>query len=136
MTETQNLDWLLKDLTERVPGINAALLSTTDGLARHWYGIDKDQADQLAARACGLVSLGESFGSIIESSGTLRQAILELDDTLAFCGAAGSGSLLTLLTEPGSDTGQIGYEMTQLIKSVAIHLAEPARQSPAEPSAR
>lgn len=124
-----DLSWLLRGLVERVPHTRSAVLLSGDGLAVASFGLSADAADQLSAVASGLFSLartaGVRFGSGNEG---VRQVVAELDNTLMFVSSAGFGSVLTVLAGRESDVGVLGYEMTQLVKSVRPFLATPARQ--------
>ena len=44
--------------------------------------------------------------------------VAELDDTLMFVSSAGYGSVLAVLADRETDAGVLGYEMSQLVKSV------------------
>ncbi|MFD5117223.1 roadblock/LC7 domain-containing protein [Streptomyces sp. NPDC058391] len=129
MKPTNALGWLLKDLIEQVPGSTAALISTADGIARHWHNMTKDDADTLSARTSGLLSLAGSLAASDSASGTVRQVVVELSGGMAFLSHAGEGAHLTVLADSSADPGAIGYQMTALVKSLPGHLAEPAREA-------
>jgi predicted regulator of Ras-like GTPase activity (Roadblock/LC7/MglB family) len=57
----------------------------------------------------------------------VRQVVAELDDTLMFVSSAGYGSVLAVLADRETDAGVLGYEMSQLVKSVRPFLATPTR---------
>ncbi|MCW2862326.1 MAG: Roadblock/LC7 family protein [Actinoallomurus sp.] len=120
--------WLLSSLVERVPHTRSAVLLSSDGLTKAVHGLDLDDADQLAAIASGLISLARSTGAKFGGSDVVRQVVVELDDTLLFVSSAGLGSVLTVLADRDADAGVVGYEMSQLIKSVRPFLSTPARQ--------
>lgn len=126
-TQAQDPAWLLAGLVERVPLTRSALLASADGLARAAHGMDRTAADQLAALASGLFSLARNVGVHFGASEGVRQVVAELDKTLLFVAAAGSGTVLAVLADRGTDAGVLGYEMAQLVKSVRPHLATPAR---------
>lgn len=125
----QDLGWLLRGLVESVPHTRSAVLLSADGLATAAHGLGPDHADQMSAIASGLFSLARTaavrFGG---SEGGVRQVVAELDDTLLFVSSAGYGSVLTVLAEREADAGVLGYEMSQLVKSVRPFLATPARK--------
>jgi hypothetical protein len=56
--------------------------------------------------------------------------VAELDDSLLFVSAAGSGAVLAVIAGKAADPGVLGYEMAQLVKSVRPYLSTPARQEP------
>ena len=125
------LGWLLRSLIEHVPRTRSAVLLSADGLATAAYGLDQDPADQLSAIASGLFSLARTaavrFGG--DGGDGVRQVVAELDDTRMFVSSAGYGSVLAVLADRETDAGVLGYEMSQLVKSVRPFLATPARQS-------
>lgn len=129
-----DLSWLLSGLIERVPHSRSALLLSSDGLKKAYYGLDADSADQLSAIASGLFSLARSAGTRFGGGSAVRQVVAELDDALLFVSAAGSGAVLAVLAGRDTDAGVLGYEMSQLVKSVRPYLATPARRVTAPPS--
>jgi predicted regulator of Ras-like GTPase activity (Roadblock/LC7/MglB family) len=130
-SQATDLAWLLNSLVQRVPHTHSALLLSSDGLKKAAHGLDPDGADHLAAIASGLFSLARSAGDRFGSGDGVgvRQVVAELDDTLLFVSTAGSGAVLAVLAGRGADAGVLGYEMSQLVKSVRPYLATPARHS-------
>lgn len=125
---SQDLVWLLSGLIDRVPGSKSALLLSSDGLRKAAHGLDDDGADHLAAVASGLFSLARSAGSRFDGSDGVRQVVAELDESLLFVSAAGSGAVLAVLAGRSADPGVLGYEMAQMVKSVRPYLSTPPRQ--------
>ncbi|GAA3770077.1 roadblock/LC7 domain-containing protein [Streptomyces chiangmaiensis] len=125
--QTQNLDWLLKGLVERVPGTRSALLLSADGLRKAAEGLNDDEADHMAALASGLHSLARSAGVRFADGADVRQVVVELDTALLFVSAAGSGACLAVMADREADAAVLGYEMAMLVKSVRPYLATPAR---------
>jgi predicted regulator of Ras-like GTPase activity (Roadblock/LC7/MglB family) len=123
-----DLGWLLRGLVERVPRTRSAVLLSADGLATAAYGLEQDPADHLSAIASGLFSLARTAAVRFGSSDGVRQVVAELDDTLMFVSSAGYGSVLAVLADRETDAGVLGYEMSQLVKSVRPFLATPTRQ--------
>jgi|SRR3984885_7420836 predicted regulator of Ras-like GTPase activity (Roadblock/LC7/MglB family) len=122
-----DLGWLLRGLVERVPRTRSAVLLSADGLATAAYGLDQDPADHLSAIASGLFSLARTAAVRFGGSDGVRQVVAELDDTLMFVSSAGYGSVLAVLADRETDAGVLGYEMSQLVKSVRPFLATPTR---------
>ncbi|MGN9810153.1 roadblock/LC7 domain-containing protein [Micromonospora sp. BQ11] len=125
--QSQDLVWLLSGLAERVPHTRSALLLSSDGLPKAAHGLDADGADHLAAIASGLFSLARSAGGSFGGSNGVRQVVAELDDTLLFVTAAGANAVLAVLAGRDADVGVLGYEMSQMVKSVRPFLATPTR---------
>jgi predicted regulator of Ras-like GTPase activity (Roadblock/LC7/MglB family) len=123
-----DLGWLLRGLVERVPRTRSAVLLSADGLATAAYGLDQDPADHLSAIASGLFSLARTAAVRFGGSHGVRQVVAELDDTLMFVSSAGYGSVLAVLADRETDAGVLGYEMSQLVKSVRPFLVTPTRQ--------
>jgi predicted regulator of Ras-like GTPase activity (Roadblock/LC7/MglB family) len=123
-----DLGWLLRGLVERVPRTRSAVLLSADGLATAAYGLEQDPADHLSAIASGLFSLARTAAIRFGGSDGVRQVVAELDDTLMFVSSAGYGSVLAVLADRETDAGVLGYEMSQLVKSVRPFLATPTRQ--------
>jgi predicted regulator of Ras-like GTPase activity (Roadblock/LC7/MglB family) len=109
------------------------VLLSADGLTNAVHGLDADSADHLAAIASGLFSIARSAGAKFGSSDGVRQVVAELDDTMLFVSSAGYGSVLAVVAYREADAGVLGYEMSQLVKSVRPFLATPARQAGAGP---
>src|SRR6478609_3479032 len=123
-----NLSWLLQGLMDQVPHTRSAVLLSADGLAIAAHGLGQDAADQLSAIASGMFSLARTAAVRFGGSDGVRQVVAELDDALLFVSSAGYGSVLTVLADREADAGVLGYEMSQLVKSVRPFLATPARQ--------
>ena len=123
-----DLGWLLRGLVERVPRTRSAVLLSADGLATAAYGLEQDPADHLSAIASGLFSLARTAAVRFGGSDGVRQVVAELDDTLMFVSSAGYGSVLAGLADRETDAGVLGYEMSQLVKSVRPFLATPTTQ--------
>lgn len=127
--QPSDLDWLLRSLVERVPHTESALLLSSDGLKKAYHGLDADRADHMSAIASGLFSLARSAGTRFGNGGGVRQVVAELDENLLFVSTAGSGAVLAVMASREADAGVLGYEMSQLVKSVRPYLATPARQA-------
>jgi len=124
-----DLGWLLSGLVERVPHTRSAVLLSSDGLKKAVSGLDVQSAEQLAAIASGLFSLARGTGIKFDGNDVVRQVIVELDGTVLFVASAGSGSVLAVLAGRETDAGVLGYEMSQLIKSVRPFLATASRSA-------
>lgn len=131
-TASPDLDWLLAQFLNQVPGTRAAIVAATDGLSTIKSNLAKEDADRLAAIISGLFSLGKGVGKVAGlEAGGIRQVVVELDGALLFVSAAGSGSVLGVLTDPAVDVGAVGFEMSMLVKSVTPYLSTALRAAPA-----
>ncbi len=109
------LDWLLDDFVDRVPGAESSVVVTADGLVLCLSAeISGESADQLAALTSGLASLSDGAAQFFDA-GNARQLILEMDRGFLFVARVSDGSVLAVMCESNCDIGLIGYEMSLLI---------------------
>lgn len=110
-----DLDWLLEDFVDRVPGASSAEVVTADGLVICVSAqISGDSADQLAAITSGLASLTDGAAKFY-AAGSVRQLIVEMELGFLFVARVSDGSVLAVMCESTCDIGLIGYEMSLLI---------------------
>ena len=110
-----DLDWLLEDFVDRVPGASSAEVVTADGLVLCASAqISGDSAYQLAAITSGLASLSDG-AALFFTAGAVRQLIVEMDDGFLFVARVSDGSVLAMMCESSCDIGLTGYEMSLLI---------------------
>jgi predicted regulator of Ras-like GTPase activity (Roadblock/LC7/MglB family) len=127
MARQGGLDWLLDDLTRRVATVRHAVVLSTDGLVTaRSEGIERVDAEHLAAVASGLHSLAGGAGAHF-GAGRAQQTMIEFEDGVLFVTSAGAGSCLCVLADATADIGQIAYEMTLLVNRVGEHLGISAR---------
>ncbi|GAA0734000.1 roadblock/LC7 domain-containing protein [Dactylosporangium roseum] len=126
-SRTGKLDWLLDDLVERVESAQHAVVLSADGLLMGASDeLGRDDAEHLAAVASGFQSLARSAGRQF-NGGSVRQTIVEMDNSFLFVTAAGQGACLAVLSAADSDIGVIAYEMAMLVTRVGQYLTAPAR---------
>jgi predicted regulator of Ras-like GTPase activity (Roadblock/LC7/MglB family) len=125
------LDWLLDDLVRRVADVQRAVYLSQDGLALGAsQGLQRDDAEHLAALAAGFQSLARGAGRHF-GGGEVRQTIIEMTSGFLFVMAAGSGTCLAVLTGADPDVGQVAYEMAVLVQRTVDHLGVGMRGMPA-----
>ncbi|WP_081240183.1 roadblock/LC7 domain-containing protein [Streptomyces viridosporus] len=130
------LDWLLDDMVLRVGDVRHAVVLSDDGLAVGASGgLDREDAEHLAAVASGFHSLAKGAGRHFGAGG-VRRTMVEMDDGFLFVAAAGDGSCLALLTAVTADIGLVAYETARLVKRVGEHLRTPPRVDARPPVAR
>lgn len=131
----RDLDWLLTELVEIVPGARSAVLLSTDGLLlSSSRAMDRDHGERLAAIASGFQSLARGASRELNAT-QVRQTILEMDTGFLFVTAAGSGACLAVVTGADCDMGLAAYEMNRLVRQVGPHLsAAPRPQRGGHPS--
>jgi predicted regulator of Ras-like GTPase activity (Roadblock/LC7/MglB family) len=119
--------WLINDFAERVPGVAHAVAVSSDGLLLAASNdLQKDRADQVAAVACGLVSLTDGAAQCFDA-GNVNETIVEMDGGTMLLMAISDGSSLVALADPAEDLGQIAYEMALLVDQVGRTLTPAAR---------
>jgi predicted regulator of Ras-like GTPase activity (Roadblock/LC7/MglB family) len=112
----QNLNWLITNFVERVPGIAHTIVVSSDGLLLAVSeGFPRDRADQLAAVASGLSSLTQGASRVFEG-GTVTQTVVEMERGFLFIMSISDGSCLAVLASTTCDIGLVGYEMALLVE--------------------
>src|SRR6187399_3039042 len=108
-------DWLINDFIERVPGVAHSVAVSSDGLLiAASESLPEDRADQLAAVACGLVSLTDGAAQCFDA-GNVNETIVEMDEGTMLLMSISDGSSLAVLADSTHDIGQIAYEMALLV---------------------
>jgi predicted regulator of Ras-like GTPase activity (Roadblock/LC7/MglB family) len=122
MRQAGQLDWLLDDLTARVPEITRAVILSRDGLAIGTSGsLTREDSEFLSAAAAGFQSLARGTSNQF-GGGDVRQTVVEMDFVMLFVMAAGEGSCLAVLAVQGADLGEVAYEMALLVRRVGDHM--------------
>ena len=121
-------DWLINDFIERVPGVAHSVAVSSDGLLiAASESLPEDRADQLAAVACGLVSLTDGAAQCFDA-GNVNETIVEMDEGTMLLMSISDGSSLAVLADSTHDIGQIAYEMALLVDRFGRTLTPLARQ--------
>lgn len=116
------LDWLLRNLTASVGGVQNAVILSPDGLPLgRSPGLSQSDADHLAALAAGAQSLAHGTGRKF-GTGEVVQTTIEMDAAILFITPAGRGTCVALLADAEADHGQIAYELAVLVKRVGQHM--------------
>ncbi|WP_462185734.1 MULTISPECIES: roadblock/LC7 domain-containing protein [unclassified Frankia] len=114
-SEAQNLNWLINNFIDRVPGAAHTVVVSADGLLLAVSdGFPRDRADQLAAVASGLVSLTQGAARVFEAGG-VTQTVVEMEHGFLFIMAISDGASMAVLAAPSCDIGLVGYEMALLV---------------------
>ncbi|MGF1425888.1 roadblock/LC7 domain-containing protein [Kitasatospora sp. LaBMicrA B282] len=123
----QDLDWLLDGLVDSVAGTRHAVLLSDDGLVvSHSRGIDRADAERLAAVATGQQSLARGVGTLF-GGGSVHQVIVELTDLWLFITAAGQGTHLAVIASQEVDAEVMSLAMHTLVQQVGQKLSTPIR---------
>jgi predicted regulator of Ras-like GTPase activity (Roadblock/LC7/MglB family) len=114
-SDALNLNWLINNFVDRVPGVAHTVVVSADGLLLSVSdGFPRDRADQLAAVASGLVSLTQGAARVFEA-GTVTQTVVEMEGGFLFIMAISDGACMAVLAAPSCDIGLVGYEMALLV---------------------
>ena len=127
-TQTEeNLSWLINRMLQSIPAARSVLLMSTDGLVRAYTtGLNKDEADTLAAAESGMWGIVTAIGKTVRAGG-VRQVVVELDGAFLCVGAAGPGTCIGVLADREADPRQIGFEMQRCVTAVVRELSTAPR---------
>jgi predicted regulator of Ras-like GTPase activity (Roadblock/LC7/MglB family) len=109
-----NVSWLVTNFVRQVPGVNEAVVVSSDGLAiAASDGLGREGADRFAAVASGLIGL--AFGAAGRfGGGAVTEVIVEMEHAFLFVTGISDGSLLAVVADNDCDVGLVGYEMAVL----------------------
>jgi predicted regulator of Ras-like GTPase activity (Roadblock/LC7/MglB family) len=125
------LNWLLDDLVRRLAGAEKAVVLSGDGLLLgRSAGLDREDAEHLAAMASAFSSLSRGVGTQFGKGGLL-QTVVELEDGYLVVTEAGEGACLALLASVHADLGMVAYEMNVIMQQVGTTLSASPRVLPA-----
>lgn len=134
--QSANLTWLLDDLVARVPSAQQAVVLSADGLLMGASaGLDREDAEHLAAMASGFQSLAKGASRQFRA-GLVRQTVVEMESAFLFVTAAGQGACLAVVAGSDADLGLVAYEMAMLVTRVGEFMSAPDRLGTAPSDAR
>lgn len=117
----------LDEFTANAPGVTHALVLSSDGLVLGASSaVDADRAEQLAAIASGLLSLGH-HGADLFDKGRCEQVMLRLSRGHLLFVDITERAGLAVLTGPDADLRTVAYEMTAFADRAAERFAPQAR---------
>lgn len=124
----ESLNGLLANLRATVPGIQQAVVVSSDGLAlAKSAGVDRETAERLAAVSSGMIGL--AYGSAGRfGAGPVSNVIVEMKNGWMFVTGIRDGSLICCLTEKDIDIGAIAFEMSIFVQRVGDSLTPDVRQ--------
>ncbi|MEV6258636.1 roadblock/LC7 domain-containing protein [Nocardia sp. NPDC051929] len=129
MTTPTDLDWLLDDLVQRLPGVRQAVVLSTDGLLiGNSTHMSREDAEHFCAMSSALYGLARSSGSRF-GGGEVRQAVIELAEAVIFVTAGGPNACLALMADIAADMGMVAYDMNHTIKRIGRYLSATLRPS-------
>ncbi|AXE22972.1 roadblock/LC7 domain-containing protein [Streptomyces globosus] len=147
-TQARNLQWLLTDLVEEVPGVNSVAVVSSDGLLL----LSSDPGGAAAAAAGGsgaggpgrprgprgasadLATIVSGLGSLttgaaaLMEGGSVKQTMVAMEHGSVFVMAISDGSLLGVHATPDCDMSVVAYHMA-LFVGRAGHVLTPEVRS-------
>ncbi|MFE0136194.1 roadblock/LC7 domain-containing protein [Streptomyces sp. NPDC059037] len=125
-----DIDWLLQTFATNTSGVRATLVTSHDGLLISQVNLAENAsevADVLSALASGVYSLAKAAANTLQTESGVDQTLFQMGNTNLVIMEAGEGALLTVVSEPGADMGQLGYEMLLLTRQMPQNLTVPPR---------
>jgi uncharacterized protein len=122
-----NVNWLVANFVERVPGVSEAVVVSSDGLPMALSGgLDRDAADRFAAVASGLIGLAYGAAGRF-GGGRVNEIIIEMEHAFLFVTGVSDGSCLAVVADADCDVGLVGYEMAVLVDKTGPFLTPELR---------
>jgi predicted regulator of Ras-like GTPase activity (Roadblock/LC7/MglB family) len=121
------MNWLLRNLIEQVPGTRSAVLLAVDGIKTSWHGLNESDADRTAALASSLCGTARQFGAVFGDGTGIRQVVAEVGNVVAFVTAASENTVLAVIADPDVEARLLSHEMHHLCGQVRSRLATPTR---------
>lgn len=126
-TQASNVNWLVNNFVDRVPGVNDAVVVSSDGLPiAASSGLDRDSVDRFAAVSSGLIGLAYGASSRF-GGGAVSEVIIEMEHAFMFVTGISDGSLLAINASASCDVGLVAYEMAVLVEKTGAVLTPELR---------
>ena len=145
-TEARNLQWLLTNLVEEVPGVRSVAVISSDGLMLCSSDAEPAEAaaapgappggkpsgparasGDLATVVSGLASLTDGAARVMDA-GNVNQSVVAMENGCLFVMAISDGSLLGVHATPECDMSVVAYHMA-LFVGRAGHVLTPELRS-------
>lgn len=118
-------NWLLVNFVRNTEGVRDAVAVSSDGLLMAMSeGLDRAEADRLAALVSGLASLSRSASRQYRFDG-LKLIMIEMRRGFLLASMIADGSCVAVIADDQCDIGLVGYEISVLADR-AGHLLTPA----------
>ncbi|BAU86019.1 roadblock/LC7 family protein [Streptomyces laurentii] len=146
-SEARNLQWLLGNLVEEVPGVHSVAVVSSDGLLLLSSDPDIQNSATVAAAApaarrpggprgstADLATIVSGIGSLtigaarLMDGGGVKQTMVAMDEGSVFVMSISDGSLLGVHAEPDCDMSVVAYHMA-LFVGRAGHVLTPELRS-------
>ncbi|MDA3040806.1 MAG: roadblock/LC7 domain-containing protein [Actinomycetota bacterium] len=126
-TQASNVSWLVNNFVDRVPGVNDAVVVSSDGLPIAASAqLDRDSVDRFSAVSSGLIGLAYGASSRF-NGGAVTEVIVEMERAFLFVTGISDGSLLAVIADAGCDVGLVAYEMAVLVEKAGAVLTPELR---------
>ncbi|MEK8173887.1 roadblock/LC7 domain-containing protein [Streptomyces sp. M19] len=127
-SSTDDLNWILSGFARRLPEVTQAIAVSVDGLALAYFGVERDDADRLAAIASGIVNLLSGAAQVMNAD-PVEHSLTAMEGGYLFSMAVSSGASLLVTTTRDADIGEVSYRMAELINQVGDALSPQVRTS-------
>ncbi len=126
-TQASNINWLVNNFVDRIPGVSESVVVSSDGLPlAASSGLDRDSIDRFSAVSSGLIGL--SYGAAGRfGGGAVNQIIVEMERAFLFVTGISDGSLLAVVADASCDVGLVAYEMAVLVEKTGTVLTPELR---------
>ncbi len=125
--EVSNLNWLVNNFVGQTPGVNEAVVVSSDGLPlAKSEGLDQDSTDRFAAVSSGLIGLAYGAAGRF-GGGAVTEVIVEMENAFLFVTGISDGSLLAVMASNTADIGLVAYEMAVLVEKAGETLTPELR---------
>ncbi len=125
--EATNLNWLVGNFVERAPGVDEAVVVSSDGLPIALSdGLDRDAADRFSAVASGLIGLAYGAAGRF-GGGAVNEVIVEMEHAFLFVTGISDGSCLAVVAASDCDVDLVGYEMALMVEKAGAVLTPDLR---------
>jgi uncharacterized protein len=114
VSKTQSFNWLLANFVRDTDGVTDAVAVSSDGLLMAMSdGLNRTDAEQLAAIVSGLTSLASSASQRYGFDG-LKLVMIEMRRGFLLVSTISDGSCLGVVATTKCDLGLVGHEITVL----------------------
>ncbi len=125
--QANNVNWLVNNFVDRVPGVTEAVVVSSDGLPiAASMGIDRDGVDRFSAVSSGLIGLAYGAAGRF-GGGAVTEVIVEMEHAFLFVTGISDGSLLSVKATASCDVGMVAYEMAVLVDKTGAVLTPALR---------
>ncbi|WP_338672910.1 roadblock/LC7 domain-containing protein [Streptomyces sp. SCSIO 30461] len=139
-SEARNLQWLLGNLVEEVPGVRSVAVVSSDGLLllssdpAHAAPTDTPRPRSPRGSSADLATIVSGIGSLtigasqLMDGGAVKQSMVAMEDGSLFVMSVSDGSLLGVHAAPDCDMSVVAYHMA-LFVGRAGHVLTPEVRS-------